>query len=59
MGPNRLEFDIGLLLHDALKRTHARMLRDVLNVDVGCRVVREDGLDLAHASLVSSEAALV
>lgn len=59
LGPDRLVFDIGLLLHDSLKRTHARMLGHVLNVDVGRGIVREDGLNLANARLVSSEAASV
>lgn len=59
LGPDRLEFNIGLLLDYSLKRNHARVLRNVLDVDVGCRVVRKDGLDLANARLVSSDAAVV
>lgn len=59
MGPDRLEFNIGLLLHYSLKRNHARVLRNVLDMDVGCRVVRKDGLDLAKARLVSSDASMV
>lgn len=59
LGPDRLEFNIGLLLDYSLKRNHARVLRNVLDVDVGCRVVRKDGLDLADARLVSSDASVV